>query len=127
MIPFLKLERWFSYMQRKDGIIINKITDELNIVLEAVRGMSFEEFNAQEMFKRGVCMTVINIGELVKNLSSEFRNYYNHVPWKDIAGFRDIAAHKYQTLNMKDVYSTIMNDFPELNMNIQKIINENKE
>ncbi len=114
-------------MQRKDGIIINKITDELNIVLEAVRGMSFEEFNAQEMFKRGVCMTVINIGELVKNLSSEFRNYYNHVPWKDIAGFRDIAAHKYQTLNMKDVYSTIMNDFPELNMNIQKIINENKE
>lgn len=114
-------------MQRKDGIIINKIIDELDIVLEAVGDMSFEEFDFQEMFKRGVCMTVINIGELVKNLSSEFRNHYNHVPWKDIAGFRDIAAHKYQTLNMKDVYSTIMNDFPELKMNIQKIINENKE
>lgn len=46
-------------MQRKDGIIINKITDELNIVLEAVRGMSFEEFNAQEMFKRGVLRTIL--------------------------------------------------------------------
>ncbi len=114
-------------MQRKDGIIINKIVDELNIVLTAVGDMSFEEFNSQEMFKRGVCMTVINIGELVKNLSSEFRNDYNHIPWKDIAGFRDIAAHKYQTLNMKDVYSTIMNDFPELKMNIQKIINDNQE
>lgn len=114
-------------MQRKDGIIINKIIDELNIVLEAVGDMSFEEFNVQEMFKRGVCMTVINVGELVKNLSSEFRNDYSHIPWKDIAGFRDIAAHKYQTLNMKDVYSTIMNDFPELKINIQKIINENKK
>lgn len=114
-------------MQRKDGVIINKIIDELNVVLEAVGDISFEEFNSQEMFKRGVCMTVINIGELVKNLSSEFRNDYSYVPWKDIAGFRDIAAHKYQTLNMKDVYSTIMNDFPELKINIQKIINEGKE
>lgn len=112
-------------MQRKDFIIINKIVDELNVVIDAVGDMSFGEFDSQEMFKRGVCMTVINVGELVKNLSDDFRNEYNHIPWKDIAGFRDIAAHKYQTLNMKDVYSTIMNDFPELKRNITQIIDGN--
>ncbi|MBQ8301115.1 MAG: DUF86 domain-containing protein [Clostridia bacterium] len=111
-------------MQHRDFIIINKIVDELNVVIDAVGEMSFDEFDSQEMFKRGVCMTVINVGELVKNLSDDFRNEYSHIPWKDIAGFRDIAAHKYQTLNMKDVYSTIMNDFPELKGNIIQIIDK---
>ena len=111
-------------MQHRDFIIINKIVDELNVVIDAVGEMSFDEFDSQEMFKRGVCMTVINVGELVKNLSDDFRNENSHIPWKDIAGFRDIAAHKYQTLNMKDVYSTIMNDFPELKGNIIQIIDK---
>lgn len=111
-------------MQRKDIIILNKIIEEIDVVLNSMGDMSFEEFNSQEMFKRGVCMTVINIGELVKNLSDDTRLEYSHVPWKDIAGFRDIAAHKYQTLNMKDVYSTITTDFEELKKNINTIVQE---
>lgn len=66
-------------------------------------------------------MTVINIGELVKSLSSEFRLEHNNVPWKAIAGFRDIAAHKYQTLHMEDVYYTVINDFPPLKDYIKDI------
>ncbi len=67
-------------------------------------------------------MTVINIGELVKALSEDFRLEYKQIPWKSIAGFRDIAAHKYQTLHMKDMYFTVTNDFAELKNNINSII-----
>ena len=38
-------------------------------------------------------------------------NSYPVVPWKVITGFRDIAAHKYQTLRMEDVYETVTVDF----------------
>ncbi len=78
------------------------------------------------MKKRAVCMTVINIGELVKNLSDDFRSSNNHVPWKLIAGFRDIAAHKYGSLRMKDVYTTVMDDFPILKENINEILLKNE-
>lgn len=66
---------------------------------------TFEAFCEDEMLKRAVCMTVINIGELVKNLSDNCRNTHSRnthrgIPWKEITGFRDIAAHKYQTLCM---------------------------
>lgn len=71
-------------------------------------------------------MTVINIGELVKNLSDDFRSSNNHVPWKLIAGFRDIAAHKYGSLRMKDVYTTVMDDFPILKENINEILLKNE-
>ena len=44
--------------------------------------------------------------------------------WKEIAGFRDIAAHKYQTLRMEDVYETAVTDFPDLQQKITRILAE---
>ena len=35
-------------------------------------------------------------------------------PVKAIAGFRDVAAHKCQTLRMEDAYTTVKDDFPDL-------------
>ena len=81
-----------------------------------------EQFRQNQMLMRAVGMTVINIGEPVKNLSDETRQAYPHIPWKAIAGFRDIAAHKYQTLRMEDVYETVVTDFPSLKEQIEKTL-----
>ncbi len=67
-------------------------------------------------------MTVINIGELVKTITDETRLEYQNILWKAIAGMRDIAAHKYQTLRMEDVYNTVMIDLPYLRMQLRDII-----
>ena len=109
-------------MQHRDKTILVKILSELDVALEMIKGKNFEEFDESELLKRAMCMTVINIGELVKALTEEFRLENKTVPWKSIAGFRDIAAHKYQTLKMQDVYYTVTNDFGELKSNIEKIL-----
>lgn len=111
-------------MQHRDRTVLIKILNEISVALEIMNNINYEEFNGNEMMKRAICMTVINIGELVKNLSDDLRKEYNSIPWKSIAGFRDIAAHKYQTLKMKDVYKTVIEDFPELKSEIQKILAE---
>ena len=67
-------------------------------------------------------MTVINIGELVKNITDETRKKYTKIPWKAIAGMRDIAAHKYQTLRMEDVYYTMKVDLVELKKQLKEIV-----
>ena len=38
------------------------------------------------------------------------------------AGMRDIAAHKYQTLRMEDVYNTVTMDFPDLKEMLTAIV-----
>lgn len=126
MILLLSLTRWCRFMQRKDRTVLLKICDEINIALEMIGTDTFESFNENEMKKRAVCMTVINIGELVKNLSADFRLSNDHVPWKLIAGFRDIAAHKYGSLRMEDVYATVTNDFPTLKKNVNEILLKNE-
>lgn len=73
------------------------------------------------MRKRAVCMTVINIGELVKTSMTIFEPN-TRTCLKAIAGFRDVAAHKYQTLRMEDVYATVHDDFPALRAMLEEIV-----
>ena len=109
-------------MEHRDTIILKKVMSEISIAQKMLGEISYTEFESNELLKRAICMTVINIGELVKNLSDEFRLNHRSVPWKEIAGFLDIAAHKYQTLRMEDVYETVTVDFPTLYSQLEDIL-----
>ena len=101
-------------MNHRDEQIIKKIIQEIDIAADMIQDKNLEEFDSDEMLKRAVCMTVINIGELVKNITDETRQEHKEIPWKAAAGLRDIAAHKYQTLKIGDVYQTVTEDFTKL-------------
>lgn len=109
-------------MNHRDAQILRKIIQEIDIAAEMMKEKSLKDFKNNEMLKRAVCMTVINIGELIKNVTDETRQENKQVPWKAAAGFRDIAAHKYQTLKMEDVFQTVTQDFPELRKLLTNIL-----
>lgn len=108
-------------MQHRDKIIIQKVISEIDIGLEILGDITLEAFLKDEKIKRAVGMTVINIGELVKNITLDTRREYPQIPWKAVAGMRDIAAHKYQTLRMEDVYYTAKKDFSALKTQLQEL------
>lgn len=108
-------------MQHRDKIIIQKVISEIDVGIDMLGNTSVEDFIKDEKLKRALSMTVINIGELIKNITQETRSMFPHIPWKAIAGMRDMTAHKYQTLRMEDVYYTIKNDFIDLKKDLEKI------
>lgn len=111
-------------MSRRDKVILQKVISEIDIGAEMIGNAPYEDFVADEKLKRAICMTVINIGELVKNITDETRGKYSYIPWKAVAGMRDLTAHKYQTLRMEDVYSTVKQDFPKLKADLEKVLIE---
>lgn len=111
-------------MQRRDKIILEKVVKEIDIALELAEGMSLDAFLADERTKRAASMTLINIGELVKHITEETRLANAHMAWKDAAGMRDMAAHKYQTLRMEDVYNTIAIDLPLLKEQVGELLKD---
>lgn len=111
-------------MVHRDEVILKKVLDEICVTQNMMGDCLYPEFVENELLKRAVCMTVINIGELVKNLSEACRKNNPMIPWRAIAGFRDIAAHKYQTLKMEDVYETVKTDFPVLYRQIETVLYE---
>lgn len=109
-------------MQRRDKIIFQKVLAEISIAQDMTKGITEELFLSDEKLKRAVCMTVINIGELIKNVSEEMKSMHTNVQWRAIAGMRDITAHRYQTLRMEDVYSTVQIDLPVLKNQLSEIL-----
>ncbi len=113
-------------MNNKDFQIIKKTLSEIVVIEGIVDGFDLEGFMVDEKTKRATCMTLINIGELVKNLTDEFKSAYSDIPWRGIAGMRDITAHKYQTLKMGDVWFTLENEIPILKAKLIQIIINSK-
>ena len=100
-------------MNNRDYRILVKIIDEIKIINTLVKNYDLDKFLQEERTKQAVAMTLINIGELVKNLTEELKVGNKEIPWKAIAGMRDITAHKYQTLNMGDVWVTVIEEISE--------------
>ena len=73
-------------MNRRDEIILRKVLSELDVARIMLNGSSLQNFLYNEMLKRAVCMTVINVGELVKNLTEECRLSHPEVAWKKSPG-----------------------------------------
>ena len=90
-------------MLHRDQIIIQKILSEIDVGMDMMGKTELKDFLADEKLKRAISMTVLNIGELIKNITEETRKEYPKVPWKAIAGMRDITAHKYQTCIMMTI------------------------
>ena len=50
---------------------------------------------------------LLTIGEAVKGLSVDFTSRHPLVPWRDIAGLRDIIAHQYHRRDSSVIFTTI--------------------
>ena len=109
-------------MRHRDSVTLRKILVAIDEATEILVNVSKDEFLKNNTQKLAMSMSIIRVGELVKALTDEFRKQNPQVPWRDIAGFRDVAAHKYEIINMSQLYGTVKKDFPELKAQIEKIL-----
>ena len=108
-------------MDKRDSVLLQKILDEANIIADLINGYDCESFVEDERTKRAVCMTLINIGEMVKLLSDKLKRENSSIPWRSIAGLRDVTAHGYMTLHMEDIWETISEDVVVLREQIESL------
>ena len=77
-------------MNHRDYIFLTKINSEIKMGMDFLKDITINDFLEDEQLKRATCMTAINVGELVKGLTEQTTSKYCDIPWKKIAGFRDI-------------------------------------
>jgi len=111
---------------KKDINILHHMLEDIEDIINFTKGIDFDSFVSNSMVRKAVCMSLINIGELTKALSPGFKAENNSIPWKNIAGLRDITAHKYHTLNLDILWSVVKADIPVLEEFIKKILSSKK-
>jgi uncharacterized protein with HEPN domain len=93
---------------------LKDITDSSSLVVEYVKNLSFEEFEKDTMRFLAVSRLLEIIGEATKNLSNDLKSKYPNVPWKKMAGLRDVIIHDYQELNREMIFKIASQDIPKL-------------
>lgn len=107
---------------KKDISLLKHMLEDITDMEMFIEDMDFDSFSINILVRKGVCMSLINIGELTKSLSREFTSSHPQIPWKNIAGLRDVTAHKYHTLNLEIIWQVIISDIPSLKTFIKSII-----
>lgn len=100
-------------MNRDEAALLDIYNTAQRILLFAV-GLTKASLATNEEKQSAILYQVIVVGEATKRLSSDFRNAHAQIPWKDIAGMRDVLAHQYDRVNLDTLWDVIQNDIPEL-------------
>ena len=93
---------------------LRDITDSSALIVEYVKNFTFEEFEKDTMRYLAVSRLLEIIGEATKNLSNDFKAKHPNIPWKKMAGLRDVIIHDYQELNREMIFKISSQDIPKL-------------
>jgi len=101
-------------VNKRNEIITKKILGEIDDINKFIGKMTEEEFYNDAKTQKAIVMSLINIGELSKSFSDDFMESNKKIPWKKVQAMRNVAAHKYESIDMQIVWDTIQISVMEL-------------
>ncbi|MFA4953304.1 MAG: DUF86 domain-containing protein [Candidatus Pacearchaeota archaeon] len=108
-------------MIRNITLFIEDILSSIKNIEEFSKNLDREKFSKNILRQSAIIRQLEIIGEAVKNLPDSFREKYPKIPWKNIAGLRDILSHAYFGVNIDRVWEIVKKDLPILKKEITQI------
>ncbi len=103
---------------------LKHIRKETEFLVLQTDGLSEKDFINDEIKSRAFIRSLEIIGEATKKLPKDFTLKYIEIDWKSLAGMRDKLIHNYFGVDYEIVWDVLLNEIPELNYQINKIIEQ---
>jgi len=107
---------------RKAEVYLKHIIQECEFLLKNSSGVAFKDFLNNPVLEHAFVRSLEIIGEAVKKLPVNFKEQHSEIPWRKIAGMRDVLIHDYFGVDYEIVWRTIQEEIPLLKEKVQRIL-----
>ena len=96
-----------------DRVLLAHMRDCLDRILEYT-GAERAHFDTSRLVQDAVIRNLQTLAESSQRLSSEIKGTEPQIPWRDLAGFRNVIVHGYLGVDLGAVWLVIEQDLPAL-------------
>jgi uncharacterized protein with HEPN domain len=108
-------------MEKDNFAYLHLMLDSTQKIEEYLGQMNMTDFSHDSKTESAIIMQIQIIGELSKKIPEEIKSKID-VPWKEIAGLRDMVSHDYFSLDVEAIWNTATKDVRELEQKVKKFL-----
>jgi uncharacterized protein with HEPN domain len=109
---------------RDSRVTLRQLADFIDEAQGLVEGRTLEALASDPVRLRAFERVMELVGECAKRVPAELREKYPDVPWRQIAGMRDVISHAYEDLAYEILWSAVEKDFPKLRREVERMLRE---
>jgi uncharacterized protein with HEPN domain len=108
-------------MSRNRESLVDIIT-AIQLIFQYTQGIDAQSLSRNLEKQDAILRRITIIGEATKRLSKEFRQQHSSIPWKEIAGMRDVITHDYDEVDLDEVWKVVEENLPQLLSYIEPLV-----
>lgn len=108
-------------MYKTNRYYLEKMEENVDFIMEHMREISKEQLEADPVLQDSMMLRLVQISENAKNLTEEFREKNEQIPWTDIYGLRNRIVHDYGNVDLQIVYDTITQDIQKIKRFLENV------
>ena len=101
-------------MPRDANLYLADILEACRRIGDYVVGLNFTSFVDDTRTTDAVLRNLEILGEAVKKLPPTMLAEAPEIPWRDVAGLRDVLAHAYFSVDLGLIWDIVQNELPAL-------------
>ena len=105
-------------------IYLEDISESSELIATYIADISEGFFYNSPEKQDAVLRRIQIIGEAAKHIPQDYREKWNQIPWKEIAGMRDILVHEYFGITLSMIWKLAVEDIPKLKEQIDGILKQ---
>jgi uncharacterized protein with HEPN domain len=110
---------------KKDRVYLDHILECIGWI-ERFTAEGCEAFLKDRKTQSAVLRELQTLAESTERLSEEFKSRHPQIPWRNIAGFRNILVHDYLGIKLQRIWEIIEADLRLLKATLNQAIGEKK-
>ncbi|MBW4537853.1 MAG: DUF86 domain-containing protein [Myxacorys chilensis ATA2-1-KO14] len=111
----------------RDQEALLDILKAIKLIFQYVEGIDPDAIAINIEKQDAILRRITIIGEATKRLSQRFREHHSEIPWKQIAGMRDVITHDYDEVDLEEIWTVINENLPQLLTYIEPLVSDEED